>query len=135
MADLNLDAIEARRDDAYDEVVRLCDGKRWLMSVPADASRDSDLLITASLDDVPTLVARVRELEATVQRVRDLHAKDPDVHVDTIHRGLTPVYGDGCSECGYMGGPWPCPTICALDGEGAGNRGRSGGATDRKGSI
>jgi hypothetical protein len=71
MSDIDLDAIEARLDDAYDEVVRLCDGKRWLMSMPPDASRDSDLLITASLDDAPALVAEVRRLRALVARLRE----------------------------------------------------------------
>jgi hypothetical protein len=47
-----------------------------------------------------------------LHRVRLLHTRSATVHIDDIHRGLTPVYGDGCIECRTA---WPCDTIAALD--------------------
>jgi hypothetical protein len=54
-------------------------------------------------------VEAAKVLRTAVERVRELHTKDPD--------------GDYCSTCGpayhtiCCGDPaWPCPTIQALDG-------------------
>lgn len=66
MNDIDEDAVKARREKAYDEVVRLCSGRdrgTWRMSVPADEGRDSDLLIAAALDDIQPLLDRIEELE------------------------------------------------------------------------
>lgn len=53
----------------------------------------------------------VRNLSSIVEKIKALHRKVPDVLVDHIHRGLTPVYGDGCDECQIA---WPCETIKAV---------------------
>ena len=75
----------------------------------AGVERDEDAeFIAHARDDVPALLAEVRRLRATEQRVRELHE----------------WYCAGCEgtdpECGPMCGhcydPWPCATIAALDG-------------------
>lgn len=50
----------------------------------------------ASADDVPDLMARVRELEEVVKRLGSLH-----------HPGPEGDYHDECMECGAR---WPCAT-------------------------
>ena len=43
----------------------LCEGKReWIMRIPAEPDYDPDLVIGASLADIPKLVALVEELES-----------------------------------------------------------------------
>ena len=60
--------------------------------------------------------ARVRELEAALDRVRNLHRPQPD--------GSGFPDGQQCRTCSQGGGdgyqylvPWPCPTIHALDAD------------------
>ncbi|HEY9476249.1 MAG TPA: hypothetical protein VIS06_20655 [Mycobacteriales bacterium] len=87
------DAIHARYETACTEVSDLCRGiRQWSMSIPARPGRDSDLVITDALEDIPRLLARA-------QAVRDLHQDD----------------GDGwCKACTFS---YPCATIRALDGD------------------
>jgi hypothetical protein len=54
---------------AKDEVVRICLGGRWLMSVPAREGYDSDLLIMAALDAAQ---ATVRRQQAALDAVMEL---------------------------------------------------------------
>jgi hypothetical protein len=54
-------------------------------------------------EDVPYLLAMVREQRAALDRVRALHTED-------VFRGHL---SNGCKTCGG-GADWPCPTIAAL---------------------
>ena len=68
--------------------------------------------------ELAKLTARIQELETTLQRVRDLHA--PEAWEDDVD-GTSGVgcAGCACPECGDVEaqGPYPCPTIQALEGE------------------
>lgn len=76
---LVLDAVLARNERASDTVAALCNGtERWVMRVPAQPDRDPDLVISASLSDVPALVTELTqardeaaELRAAVQAFVD----------------------------------------------------------------
>jgi hypothetical protein len=63
---VDLDAIEARVSAANEIVRRLClrrddpESQEWIMHIPAEPKRDPDLVISASLHDVPTLIAALR---------------------------------------------------------------------------
>jgi len=70
MDELDLDAIQARADAAHAEVVALCAGKRWTMQIPARPDKDSDLVISASLADIPALHLVVQRLRAENARLR-----------------------------------------------------------------
>lgn len=65
-AELDLEAISARHEAAYDELIRICSvGEHTRMSIPANPARDTDLLISAALKDTVTLmreIARLHEL-------------------------------------------------------------------------
>lgn len=80
---LDLYAIEERAERAATEVARLCDistggpGNNWRWSIPADPKRDSDLILAASLVDVPALVAEVRRLRALVEPQPAARAEPP----------------------------------------------------------
>jgi len=61
---IGLDAIVARRERAMQELGDICAGRRrWTMCVPVQPD-DSDILLAASLRDVLTLVAHIKELRA-----------------------------------------------------------------------
>ena len=64
---LDLDAMGARAEAALEEVVALCQGKRWTMQVPYRPDKDSDLVIADALADVPALVAEVERLRAGIK--------------------------------------------------------------------
>jgi hypothetical protein len=55
------DLIEALAaiEKAQDEVSALCNGKRWIMSVPAREDEDSDLVIAAALHKAKQILARL----------------------------------------------------------------------------
>lgn len=62
-----LDAIRQREQAATRTLNGLCDGSiRWAMRVPAEPDRDPDLVIGASLADVPLLLAAVKATMAMV---------------------------------------------------------------------
>ncbi len=72
---IDLDLVQARADAAHKEVgeIALHGENRWRMSIPAEPSRDSDLIIAGSLQDVPALVA---ELRAAREVIKACHAAD-----------------------------------------------------------
>ena len=73
---LPLDEAAAKIQRAREEVFGLCDGKRkWTMRVPVDRERDSDCVICDALDVADALRARVAELEAHANRLRDALVK------------------------------------------------------------
>ncbi|UOQ60366.1 hypothetical protein MUN76_15255 [Leucobacter rhizosphaerae] len=59
---------------------------------------------------VPAMIARVRELEASIERVKALHRSVPARYFGT---DLNPSRQFDCWCCGE-GKKWPCPTIRAL---------------------
>lgn len=67
-----LTEIEKRAERAHAELGDVCaDGvvNRWRMSIPANPQRDSDLIISAGLDDVETLLTEVKRLRRERTRV------------------------------------------------------------------
>jgi hypothetical protein len=87
--------------------------------------------LEALADAVPALLAMVRERDAALERVRELHQPQEEdalwCILDEECEECYPETGDGtghamtvCSECrakvddvtGYI--PWPCPTISAV---------------------
>lgn len=62
---------------------------------------------------IEDLKAEIASLNNRIATTRALHQRSATVLIDHIHRGLTPVYGDGCIECGVA---WPCDTVARLDG-------------------
>ena len=73
-----LQAIQTRLDAARAELSALCKGKRWQMTVPADRSRDSDLIIAAVLSDISVLLDELgreqRNAEMWQRRARELES-------------------------------------------------------------
>ena len=64
---------------AYSEVVRLCQrDERWRMSIPANPSRDSDLLLGEALAAMPLLLDRLEAAEAKVARCEALADEQAD---------------------------------------------------------
>jgi hypothetical protein len=55
----NLIEALAAIEKAQDEVSALCNGKRWIMSVPAREDEDSDLVIAAALHKAKQILARL----------------------------------------------------------------------------
>ena len=75
---LDLDAAEARAVRASAEVARLKAAPlHWYWSIPADPERDSDLILGASVGDVPALIAEVRRLRPRVLITKDEVAQLP----------------------------------------------------------
>lgn len=65
LTDADLAAIRGRVEKARATLIALCRGNlSWTMSVPADGSRDPDLIFDASLRDIPALLAEVTRLRA-----------------------------------------------------------------------
>lgn len=75
-------AIRARYDAASDHVAALCQGERWTMRIPAQPDRDTDLVISDSLDDIPRLLARVQAVRDRCEEYRK--AGHVAMDVDTI---------------------------------------------------
>lgn len=64
---MNTNEIKQRYEAATDMVSDLCNGrKKWIMSVPAEADRDPDLVISHSLHDISDLLAEIDRLKAWV---------------------------------------------------------------------
>ena len=65
MADFDRHAALAAIKKAHDHVADLCEGKtKWMMRIPADEERDSDLVISAGLkagEDAVGEIERVRD--------------------------------------------------------------------------
>jgi len=63
-----LETVMQRYEKALDVVVALClpkgtpGSRQWLMSIPARPDYDPDLVISASLKDIPVLYLAVKEL-------------------------------------------------------------------------
>lgn len=75
LSEEELTSIQQRATGAADEVSRMCTaeggpGASWRWSIPANPERDSDLILTASIADVPVLLAEVKHL---TERITDLH--------------------------------------------------------------
>lgn len=70
-ADDRVAQIRARAEAAHAEVHRLCEGARWTMQVPARPERDSDLVISAALGDIPYLLDQLAEAERNLASVHE----------------------------------------------------------------
>ena len=58
----DMDAILERHRKARQMVKDLCEGRRdWIMRIPAEPDYDPDLVIAASLADIPKLVAALSD--------------------------------------------------------------------------
>ena len=116
---LDLAAIRARADAAGDELDRMTSavggpGSSWRWSIPANPERDSDLILAASLTDVPALVAEVERLRQWKADAEELLA-DANAENVTLREALARVEAlvsataacashdlsraDGCDEC------------------------------------
>jgi hypothetical protein len=148
--DPRLDEIQARLDKANAEMDRLTErnpGSAWRWSIPANPERDSDLILSASMADVPFLLAELRKAHEALERVEALHKPVTVYELDDVN-GTWIYDGDEkrvlttlCAECtpdfvlseieegDYDGGGsdadiyWPCPTkaaVAAAKGDGRG---------------
>jgi len=72
MGRVDLDAALAREQRARGELAAVCKegGRRWRMSIPAQPERDTDLLLAASLADVPALAGELRAARFVVEAGR-----------------------------------------------------------------
>lgn len=80
---LATEALE-RADKAGDELGRVCaEGphRAFRMSVPARPDKDSDLIIGASLADVPALANALKEAATIAERARDPRFTDFDTYI------------------------------------------------------
>lgn len=71
-------ATRERINRAHTELGDVCaqgPSRRFRMHIPADPERDTDLIISAALNDADLLVGEVERLRATVARVRAAIAK------------------------------------------------------------
>jgi len=70
---------ELRRHEVARQMVSdLCNGKRkWIMSIPARLDCDPDLIIAASLADVPKLCAQIVALEDKILDIISEFGDDP----------------------------------------------------------
>ncbi len=78
-----LQEIKAREEKAHQVISDLCNGRRrWIMSIPAQEDYDPDLVIGASLRDIPTLLSeidRLQKIEKTAEEaIRILKAIGPE---------------------------------------------------------
>lgn len=115
--DHSTDAIRARYDTATAELSGLCDGsRRWTMRIPAEPARDSDLVLSDALEDIPRLLARVEAVRALHRPLRifgdcDHHHDREDIGHDGVQ--LIPEVGIVC-EAGYQ---YTICRECCTDGE------------------
>lgn len=75
---VDLAAARQRIERAHTEIGQVCaqgPSRRFRMHIPADPERDTDLIITAALNDAELLAGEVEQLRAALARVVDL-AKD-----------------------------------------------------------
>ena len=82
----------AREIRAHQELIRiLCVDEHTRMSIPANPSRDTDLIIQASLNDIPALVAALTQSERDLTELgtafRDYKIVHPEGTED-LHRKL-----------------------------------------------
>ena len=68
---MEIKQIQQRHEAACQVVNELCSGDRkWLMSIPARPEYDPDLLISASLNDIPALLEEIKKLEKELWDMR-----------------------------------------------------------------
>lgn len=118
-----LDDIRAREQAASDEIARLTTGNpgtNWRWSIPANPERDSDLILAASIADVPRIltgldaVTKLHYADGETEDVIPFSCMDgPCEHGDEECPVVTVT---GCYECStpeYIV-EYPCPTIRAI---------------------
>ena len=75
-------------------------------------------VIAAAVNALPDLLDALDVAEATIERVREMHAPIPK----TVFDGISFVPHDTLTDCGWCDTAYPCPTIQALDGGGSDER-------------
>lgn len=71
-----------------------------------------------AVNRVSALVARIEELEAAIQRVREIH-QPHRCRMSTRHIDCSIMFGGECNyvdKCNVCHTEYPCPTIRTLDG-------------------
>ena len=105
-----LDAAQERADAAHDEVVRLCEGKRFTMTVPVEDT-DSDVVLDAPTEDLPRAIAALRA-------VLDLHVAGDGASQGYLRGGFgygyIEPYCAGCESSDEYAVEWPCGTVRAI---------------------
>ena len=116
MTELDLTPIKARLARARHLPIFLTEGditkarenRQGLYRWHLEGTWDDAVLFGRARDDIAALVAEVVRLRGQIDAVREHH-----VPVDANYYAAT------VTECCSCPGPWPCPTIRALDGEAA----------------
>ena len=73
-----------------------------------------------AVNRVSALVARIEELEAAIERAREIH-QPHRCRMSTRHIDCSIMFGGECShegKCQVCREKYPCATICALVGDG-----------------
>lgn len=93
---------------------------RWrehLNTLSCEGDKDTAEFIAHAREDVPALLAAVRERDNTIARIRALHVKGPSEggcsNTDCKCHGYPTCLH--CDEYNAKGVIWPCATIAALD--------------------
>lgn len=77
---VDLAAARQRIERAHTEIGQVCaegPSRRFRMHIPADPERDTDLIVTAALNDAELLAGEVEQLRAEVARLRAGEADTP----------------------------------------------------------
>lgn len=103
-----LDAAQERADAAHDEVVRLCEGGRFTITVPVEDT-DSDVVLDAPTEDLPLAIAALRA-------VLDLHVAGDGSSQGYTSGGYGYInpYCAGCEASDEYAVEWPCETVRAI---------------------
>ena len=69
---MNFNEILERRNKAQNVVSNMCNGDhKWLMSIPVDEKRDSDILICDSLMDINGLIKELQSIKYPHNMIRE----------------------------------------------------------------
>lgn len=60
-----------KREQAYAEVFRLCNGGRWSMTIPVNESKDSDIILCRALDEAGVTEGRMALIQGLLDAFGD----------------------------------------------------------------
>jgi hypothetical protein len=112
LSDDQLAAIKAQTDRAVTELGDVCaegPSRRFKMTIPADPTRDTDLIISRALEGAEQLLAEVEELRAQRAELVKLHEYDELIFGGFYCTYCTPDDCDDPDDNVY----WPCPSLRA----------------------